>query len=145
MNINKCVVAGRLGKDPELKALPSGTSVVSFSVAVGSQYKDRDGKIQETTEWFNVVMFGKVAETVAKFFRKGKEIYLEGRMQTRSWDKDGVKQYRTELVANTFQFVGFDSDGDKSAKSPRKSDDADEESAGLEYPEEEINPEDIPF
>lgn len=136
MYLNKAMVYGNLTRDPEMKALPSGQNVTSMSIATNRTYTDRDGKKQEEVEYHNIVVFGKTAENCAKYLTKGSGVYVEGRLQTRSWDKDGVKQYRTEIVAETVQF------GSKSSSAPveQKSD-----SVLPEYPEEEINPEDIPF
>lgn len=140
LNINSVTIAGRLTKDPELKALPSGISVCSFSVASNRTWKDKDGQKQEEAEFHNVVFFGKTAEVISKYFAKGREIYVEGRLKTQKWEKDGVNHYRTEIIGNTFQFVGSNSDGER--KSPTSDGN---ESVLPDYPEDEINPEDIPF
>jgi single-strand DNA-binding protein len=132
MNYNKATLVGRLTRDPELKALPSGQQMCSFSLATSSNYKDRDGKAVEATEYHNVIIFGASAENCSRFLLKGQIALVEGRLQTRSWEKDGVKQYRTEILADRVQF-GPKSGGEAStAKVP-------------DYPEEDINPEDIPF
>src|SRR5580698_5389600 len=105
MYINKVMVFGNLTRDPELRALPSGMNVASFSVATNRVYKDRDGKKQEQTDFHNVVVFGRQADTVAQYLKKGSSAFIEGRMQTRSWDgKEGEKKYRTEIVADRVQF-----------------------------------------
>lgn len=104
MYLNKAMVYGNLTRDPEMKALPSGSNVTSMSLATNRRYTDRDGKLQEEVEYHNVVVFGKQAESCAKYLTKGSGAYVEGRLQTRSWDKDGVKMYRTEIVADTVQF-----------------------------------------
>lgn len=104
LNINKVMVYGNLTRDPELKALPSGSNVASFAIATNRVYNDRDGNRQEETEFHNIVVFGKQAENVAKYLTKGSSAFVEGRLQTRSWDKDGQKQYRTEIVADSVQF-----------------------------------------
>ena len=103
-NLNKVMVEGNLTRDPEMKALPSGDNVTNFSVATNRVYNDRDGKRQEEVEYHNIVVFGKQADNVAKYLTKGSGAYIEGRLQTRSWDKDGVKMYRTEVVADRVQF-----------------------------------------
>jgi single-strand DNA-binding protein len=146
MYLNKAMIYGNLTRDPELKALPGGTSVCSFSLATNRIYNDRDGKRQEAVDYHNVVVFGKQAETTAKYLTKGSSTYIEGRLQTRSWDKDGVKQYRTEVVADRVQF------GPKGGSAPTTGGNDKDKSASNEqaptapdYPEEEINPEDIPF
>ncbi len=149
MYLNKAMVYGNLTRDPELKALPSGMSVCSMSIATNRVYNDRDGKRQEAVDYHNVVVFGKQAENSAKYLTKGNGVYVEGRMQTRSWDKDGQKQYRTELVADRVQFgpKGGSSSGGGAPSSSASSAPADEGKMPSvpDYPEEEINPEDIPF
>lgn len=141
MNINKVTIVGRLTRDPEGKVLPSGVQVTSMSIATSHIYKDRDGKKQESTEFHNIVLFGNQAETTARFLRKGQLAAVAGRLQTHSWEKDGQKHYRTEIIADTVQFgprAGNASEPtiqtDETGTSPRP-----------EYPPEDINPEDIPF
>src|ERR1700722_5268517 len=105
MYLNKAMVFGNLTRDPELRAMPSGMNVASFSVATNRVFKDRDGKKQEQTDFHNVVVFGRQADTVAQYLKKGSSAFIEGRMQTRSWEgKDGEKKYRTEIVADLVQF-----------------------------------------
>ena len=104
MYLNKVMIVGNLTKDPELKQLPSGSSVANFSVATNRTWKDKDGAKQEDVEYHNIVIFGKMAETVAQYMRKGSQLMIEGRLQTQSWEKDGVKKYRTEIVAESVQF-----------------------------------------
>lgn len=150
MNYSKTVIVGRLGKDPELKALPNGQYVCSFSIATSYIYKDRDGKSQEDTEWHNVVFWGKSAETIAKYCQKGSMLLVEGRNQTRSWDKDGQKMYRTEIVGERFQFGPKTNKNDEAEEfqqqaTPRNSSSQSSGPDLPDYPEEEINPEDIPF
>jgi len=150
------MIYGNLTRDPELKALPSGINVCSMSIATNRVYKDRDGGRKESTDYHNVVVFGTQAENSAKYLTKGNGVYIEGRLQTRSWDKDGVKQYRTEIVADRVQFGpknGGTSGGESSsspasapAQSPAAAPAAPNKAPTVpEYPEEEINPEDIPF
>ena len=103
-NINMAVVEGNLTRNPELKALPSGAQVASFSLATNRKWKDSDGALQEEVEYHNIVVFGKQADSVAKYLTKGSSALVQGRLQTRSWDKDGVKQYRTEIVAEDVTF-----------------------------------------
>lgn len=147
MYLNKAMVFGNLTRDPEMKALPSGMNVTSFSLATNRRYKDRDGNYQDAVDYHNVVVFGRQAETSAQYLKKGSSAYIEGRLQTRSWDKDGVKQYRTEIVADRVQF-GPKSDGTGGGggnQSAATNNDNDEQPKAPDYPEEEINPEDIPF
>lgn len=146
MYLNKAMIYGNLTRDPELKALPSGMNVCSFSLATNRVYKDREGKRQEATDYHNIVVFGRQAETSAQYLKKGAGTFVEGRLQTRSWDKDGVKQYRTEIVADRVQFgprTGGGAAGGESTGGAASKQQAD--GGALEYPEEEINPEDIPF
>ena len=105
--VNKAILVGRLGKDPEIKYTPSGTAIANFTMATSENYKDKDGQKQERTEWHRIVAFGKLAEICGEYLAKGKQVYVEGRIQTRSWDdKDGNKKYMTEIVANTMQMLG---------------------------------------
>lgn len=152
MYLNKAMIYGNLTRDPEMKALPSGMQVCSFSVATNRSYNDRDGKRQEAVEYHNVTSFGKQAEVIAKYLTKGSGVYVEGRLQTNSWEKDGVKQYRTEIVVDKFEFGpkgGNGGGGTASASSAPSSPSAsgNNNSAPVlpEYPTEDINPEDIPF
>lgn len=150
MYLNKAMVYGNLTRDPEMKALPSGMQVCSFSLATNRVYNDRDGKRQEAVDYHNVVVFGKQGENCAKYLTKGSSTYVEGRMQTRSWDKDGVKQYRTEVIADRVQFGpkgGSNGGGapQEGGTSKGAATNDNRESALPDYPEEEINPEDIPF
>ena len=150
MYINKAMVYGNLTRDPELRSLPSGIQVCSFSLATNRVYNVRDGNKQEQVDYHNVAVFGKQAETSAKYLKKGSGAFVEGRLQTRSWDKDGVKQYRTEIVADRVQFGprpgGGGGDGASSSTGAgAKKEEAPAQSGAPEYPEEDINPEDIPF
>lgn len=111
--INKVILLGRLGHDPEVKYTPDGTAVTSFSVATSQQWKDKEGQKQERTEWTRVVAWRKLAEICAQYLAKGRQVYIEGRMQTRQWEKDGVTRYATEVIANEVLFVGSRSDGDQ--------------------------------
>jgi single-strand DNA-binding protein len=105
--VNKVLIIGRLGIDPEVKTLSSGQQVATFSVATSENWNDRDGQKQERTEWHRIVVWGKLAELCGKYLTKGRQVYLEGRLQTRSWDdKNGQKRYTTEIVAQNVQFLG---------------------------------------
>lgn len=140
MYLNEVTLHGNLTRDPEMKALPSGITVVNFSIAINRTYNDKDGKKQEDVEYVNVIFFGKQADTIARYVFKGDAIYVKGRLQTRSWEKDGQKQYKTEVVGERFQF------GRGNKKQEQTS--APASTAGPDmpdYPEEDVNPEDIPF
>ena len=148
MYLNKAIIIGNLTRDPELRSLPSGIKVCSFSLATNRVWKDKSGVRQESADYHNVVVFGRQAETVAQYMKKGSSMLVEGRIQTRSWDDktSGEKKYRTEIVAERTQFGpkgsggGAPSGGGKvqPASGPEDIDQ-------IEYPEENINPEDIPF
>ena len=152
MYLNKVQLYGNLTRDPEVKALPSGQQVANFSIATNRSFKDKNGARQEQTEYHNVVAFGRTAEVIGQYLKKGRPIFVEGRLQTRSWDKDGAKQYRTEVIIENFQF-GADGGrgGDGAARSQAPSTEGDDMGASMpsgtdiQYPDEEINPEDIPF
>ncbi len=106
MSVNKVILVGRLGKDPELRYTPSGTPVASFSLATSETYKDRDGKKQEKTEWHSLIAWRQLAEICGKFLRKGSEIYCEGKLQTRNYDdRDGNKRYVTEIVIDQMRML----------------------------------------
>mgnify|MGYP001315387990 CR=1 FL=1 len=147
MYLNKAMIYGNLTRDPELKALPSGMNVCSMSIATNRVYKDRDGNRQENVDYHNIVVFGNQAENSAKYLSKGNGVYVEGRLQTRSWEKDGQKQYRTEIVADRVQFGPKGGSGSSAPASGGDSAPKDDGKAPAvpDYPEEEINPEDIPF
>lgn len=111
MSVNKVFILGNLGKDPELKFTDSGKAVCNFSVATSERWKGEDGEKHENTTWHNVVVWGKMAETIKEFFSKGKEIFIEGRINNRSYnDKDGNTKYVSEIVASSFSFTSSKSD-----------------------------------
>ncbi|MEK9182450.1 MAG: single-stranded DNA-binding protein [Patescibacteria group bacterium] len=151
MYLNKVILIGNLTRDPELRSLPSGIKVCSFSIATNRVWKDKSGVRQESADYHNVVVFGRQAETVAQYMKKGSSILVEGRIQTRSWDDktSGEKKYRTEIVADRTQFgpkgTGMSSGGGANGGNGAPSAKASEEVDTIEYPEEDINPEDIPF
>jgi single-strand DNA-binding protein len=154
MYLNKVLLYGNLTRDPELRALPSGQQVASFSIATNRTYTDKEGRKQEQVEYHNIVAFGRQAEVIGQYMKKGKPIFVDGRLQTRSWEAEGKKNYRTEIVIDNFQFGPSAPGGEgrgASAGAPREA--AQGPDAGpsapsmdeIEYPDEEINPEDIPF
>ncbi len=148
MYLNKAMIYGNLTRDPEMKALPSGMQVCSFSLATNRVYNDRDGKRQESVDYHNITVFGKQAENCAKYLVKGNSAYVEGSLRTNSWEKDGVKQYRTEIIADRVQFGpkgGSSSSGTSAPAANPQDADTGKAPALPNYPEEEINPEDIPF
>lgn len=156
MYLNKALIIGNLTRDPELRALPSGIQVASLSVATNRVWKDKNGAKQESSDFHNVVVFGRQAETSAQYLKKGQQVMVEGRIQTRSWDDKatGEKKYRTEIVADRVQF-GNKPGGTGAGSSMGAGDSAPKASGGksakadavdtIDYPTDEINPEDIPF
>ena len=119
MAVNTVTVIGNLGGDPQTRSLPSGDSVANFSLATTERFKDRDGARQERTEWHRIVVFGKLGETCAQYLRKGRQVYVEGRLTTREYEaKDGSgKRYRTEIVARQVRFLGRRGDATAQAAS----------------------------
>ncbi len=108
-SLNKAQLIGNLGKDPELKYTSAGVAVATFSIATSDSWKDQEGNTQERTEWHNIVAWRKLAEICGEWLKKGKRVYIEGRIQTRSYEKDGVKRYITEIVAD--QLIMLDGGG----------------------------------
>jgi single-strand DNA-binding protein len=107
MSVNKVIILGRLGQDPELKYTPGGMAVCNFSLATSESWADKSGQRQERTEWHRVVVWGKLGELCNQYLTKGRQAYVEGSLQTRSWDdKNGQKRYTTEILAKTIQFIG---------------------------------------
>jgi single-strand DNA-binding protein len=147
--MNKAILYGNLTRDPELRTLPSGAQVASFGVATNRVWRDKDGQRQEQTEFHNVVVFGRQAETCAQYLKKGSSAIVEGRIQTRSWDSpEKGKQYRTEIVADRVEFGSrgggagaAPQSGMSDAEAPQKA----PKDEPVDYPQEDINPDDIPF
>lgn len=106
-SVNKAIILGHLGKDPDLRSLPDGKSVATISIATTETWKDKSGEKQEKTEWHRVVMFGKQADLAGQYLKKGSQVYIEGRIQTKKWtDKQGQEKYTTEILADRMQFIG---------------------------------------
>ena len=159
MYLNKVLLYGNLTRDPELRAIPSGQQVASFGIATNRSFRNKEGQQQDQTEFHNIVAFGRTAEVMGQYLKKGRPVYIEGRIQTRSWDKDGAKQYRTEIVVDSFQFGpqagGTAPTGGAASTDTRPASVAPEKTGGaddfggtgdaIQYPDDEINPEDIPF
>jgi single-strand DNA-binding protein len=172
MYLNKSFLYGNLTRDPELRALPSGQQVASFSIATNRSFKNKDGQQQDQTEYHNIVAFGRQAEVIGQYLKKGRPVFIEGRIQTRSWESEGKKNYRTEIVVDNFQFGpqaggtgaggmggGASSGGESSSRgassAPSASSNPMDDFGGsdmgntggdsIQYPDDEINPEDIPF
>ena len=146
MYLNKAILIGNLTRDPELKSLPSGTKVVGFTLATNRTWKDANGAKQEAVEYHNVISYGKQAEVIAQYCKKGDQLLVEGRIQTRSWeDKETTKKvYRTEIIAENFQF-GSKTANSKPTRNEKEDAGIDTDEDKIEYPDEQINAEDIPF
>jgi single-strand DNA-binding protein len=111
-SVNKAIIIGNLGKDPEMRYMPSGDAICNFSLATTDSWKDKNGEKQEKTEWHRISMFGKLAEIAGEYLKKGSQVYVEGRIQTRKWtNKEGQDQYTTEIVADKMQMLGGRSGG----------------------------------
>lgn len=153
MNLNKVFLIGNLTRDPELKTLPSGSSVVSFAIATNRVWKDKMGQKQQDTQFHNIVSFGKQAEIIKQYMVKGSMILVEGRIQTRSWDaQDGSKKYMTEIIAESVQFGpkgqggnGGSFGGSKPAGKTEDIDYSKEELPVIDVDSEEISSKDLPF
>jgi single-strand DNA-binding protein len=158
MYLNKVYLIGNLTQDPEFKALPSGSSVASFSLATNRTWTDKQGQRQETAEYHNVVAYGKQAETISQYLKKGSLLFVEGRLQTRSWEaQDGQKKYRTEIIVDTFQFgpkgsgtgstFGQSRPANTPSSSPKSTpaSNQQEELPTVNLDEDEIDLEEIPF
>ncbi len=156
MYLNKAFLYGNLTRDPELRSLPSGGQVASFSIATNRVFKKTDGTKQEQVDFHNIVVFGKQADIVSQYCKKGSPVLVEGRIQTRTWEKDGAKQYRTEIVSDYVQFgpraaggssagsQGY-SAGNSSASHGGAAEQKSPKEDVIEYPQEDINTDDIPF
>lgn len=144
--VNKVIIVGRLGADPEVKAVGQGTTVTRLNIATSENWVGKDGQKQERTEWHRVVVWGKLAEICGKHLSKGRQVYVEGRLQTRQWeDQQGQKKYTTEIIANTVQFLG-------SASGERSNENRQSSGGGDDFGYQDFGPEpsfnssdDIPF
>ncbi len=121
MSVNKAILVGNLGKDPELRYTPSGTAVCTFSLATSERFKNKQGEQQDRTEWHNIVVWAGLAEICGKYLTKGKQVYIEGRIQNRSYDdRDGNKRYISEIVANEMQMLGGKRDDNQQQNAPQR-------------------------
>ena len=140
--INKAILVGRLGSDPEVRYTPSGVAVANFNIATSEEWKDKDsGEKKERTEWHRIVAWSKLGEICGEYLSKGRQVYVEGRIQTRSWeDRDGNKRYTTEIVASDVQFLGG-RDAGPGARAEGGAPASNFESSAVQAPEDD----DIPF
>ncbi len=149
--VNKVIIVGRLGQDPEMKAVGQGATVTRLNVATSESWV-KDGQKQERTEWHRIVVWGKLAEICGKYLAKGRQVYVEGRLQTRSWEDNGQKKYSTEIVASTVQFLGNAGNEAGATKDPSMNQSQNPSQGGADFnfadfgPEPAFNQnEDIPF
>jgi single-strand DNA-binding protein len=105
-SVNKVILIGSLGRDPEVRYMTNGEAVANFSMATSENWKDKQGEKQEKTEWHNVVAYRKLAEIIGEYLKKGAPVYIEGKLQTRKWEKDGITRYTTEIIADQMQMLG---------------------------------------
>ena len=147
--VNKAILVGNLGRDPELRQTPNGQSVVNFTLATSENWTDKSGERQERTEWHRIVAWGRTAEMCNQYLSKGRTVYVEGRIQTREWeDKDGNKRYTTEVNAQTVNFIGPRTDGGGGSTSYPGRDENQASSAPANNPPMDSAPpvdDDIPF
>jgi single-strand DNA-binding protein len=138
-SLNKVLIMGNLGSDPELKRTPSGQAVATLNVATNESWTDKENNRQERTEWHRIVVWGRQAEQCGQYLKKGRQVFVEGRIQTRSWeDQQGQKKFMTEIVAQTVQFIG--SPGGRGEESPLP------EPSGRDVePPASISDDDVPF
>ena len=147
-SVNKVILVGNLGRDPELRYIPSGQAVANFTLATNDRWRDKEGNNQERTEWHRIVVWGKTAENCAQFLQKGRSVYIEGRLQTREWeDKEGNKRQTTETIAQTVQFLGGRGGAGGSAESGGgPAGDFDSSGAGSDGGQSSVPPSsDVPF
>ena len=146
-SVNKVILIGNLGKDPEVKYTPSGTAVAKFSLATNERYKDKGGEWQDRTEWHNVVAWQRLAEIVGEYVKKGSKLYIEGRLQTSSWDdkESGQKRYKTEVIANDLVLLSGRGEDEGSSRSRGASVSAGMDQRTPERDTAQITDEDIPF
>ena len=140
-SVNKVILVGNLGRDAEVRFTPSGAAVANFSIATTEVWNDKSGQKQEKTEWHKVVLWGKAAESLKDYLVKGKQIYVEGRLETRKWEKDGVERYTTEVKADKITLLGGGGGGGGSRSMDRSMG----QSGGDDTPMEPITDDDIPF
>lgn len=137
--VNRVILVGHLGKDPEIRTLEAGTKVATFSLATTESFKNKDGQRIDQTEWHSIVLWRGLAEVAEKYLRKGQLVYIEGKLKTRSWEKDGVKRYTTEVQADNMSMLGGKKDGPEMPSSDPVMD------AQVETPPQPGPTDDLPF
>ena len=141
--VNKVIIVGNIGKEPEVRQTQGGTSVVNFSIATSEKYKDNQGVQQQKTEWHNIVAWSKLADICAQYLHKGSKVYIEGKLQTRKWqDQSGQDRYTTEIVGNNLQMLGSRNNGQQQAPQPQQGQQAhqDQQPDYSGYPEDDSIP-----
>ena len=149
-SVNKVILLGNVGKDPEVKLLPSGLPVANLTLATSDRFKDKAGEWQDRTEWHNLTAYQRVAEIIRDYVKKGNKLYVEGRIQTRSWDDQasGQKKYRTEIIVNDVVLLSGRGEGETAGGSPRSNTSSFDQRAPVQHEEfagTEITDDDIPF
>jgi len=141
LSVNKVIILGRVGADPEVKFMPNGNAVVNLSIATNRKFKNQDtGAYDDKTEWHRVVFFNKPAETIGQYVKKGQQLYVEGRLQTRKWqDKDGIEKYATDIISDNFTFIGSKAESSENFNPQTNQDSNDFSNQDI------IKDEDIPF
>jgi len=153
MSVNKVILIGRLGKDPETRYMPNGEAVTNVTLATSENYKDKEGKKVEKTEWHTLVFYRRLAEVAGVYLKKGSMIYVEGRLQTRKWEKDGVARYSTEIIVDKLEMLGGKDSGSDNeerpaparSNAPAASGSGKPYNGGLNNPTFADNLDDIPF
>jgi single-strand DNA-binding protein len=147
-SVNKVILIGNIGKDPEVKYTPSGTAVAKLALATNERYKDKSGNWQDRTEWHNIVAWQRLAEIVGEYVKKGSKLYIEGRLQTSSWEdkESGQKRYRTEIIAQDLVLLsGRGEEGENRSRGAAAASDFDQRTPEPEHSTAQITDEDIPF
>jgi len=139
-SVNKVIVVGNLGRDPEIRYSQQGTAVCNLAIATSDKWTDKQGQQQSKTEWHRVVVFGKQAENCERYLTKGKQVYVEGKLQTRSYEKEGQTHYATDIIANVVQFLGGGQSGEQQSGRPQR-----QRQQGHQPPPPMDDPGDIPF
>jgi single-strand DNA-binding protein len=131
-SVNKVILVGSLGRDPEVRFMPNGDAVANFSIATSENWKDKAGNKQEKTEWHNIVMYRNLAEIAGEYLKKGAPVYIEGKLSTRKWEKDGITRYATEVIADSMQMLGGkrDNSAQGDSNTPAKQNNAPKTQAG---------------
>ena len=144
--VNKAIIVGNLGADPELRYTPSGQAVATLRIATGETWNDKDGQKQERTEWHRVIVWGKQAELASQYLSKGRQVYIEGRLQTREWqDRDNNKRYTTEIVALQLVFLGGRGEQRSETREPGAPQTGSGNENNFDYGVPPMNTEDVPF